>query len=285
MEGDEINVQTVQGEEVKLMKKLAHIKHKIIVMSGKGGVGKSTVATNLATAMAMRGFTVGIMDADIHGPNIPKMLGVEDAKLTADAEGLYPIEVLPRLKIMSMAFLIEDRDSPVVWRGPMKMSAIRQFIQDVNWGDLDYLFIDLPPGTGDEPLSVAQLIPEADGAVIVTTPQDVALLDSRKSVTFAKALGLPVIGILENMSGFKCPHCGEEIDLFKIGGGEKAAKELGVPFLGRVPIDVKMVPAGDDGRPIVMNEKDSPGAKAFNEIADKMRLWVESRPPRKPARK
>ncbi|OPY32520.1 MAG: antiporter inner membrane protein [Methanomassiliicoccales archaeon PtaU1.Bin124] len=285
MEGDEINVQTVQGEEVKLLKKLAHIKHKIVIMSGKGGVGKSTVATNLATAMAMRGFNVGILDADLHGPNIPKMLGAEEARLQADSEGLYPIEVLPRLKVMSMAFLIEDKDSPVVWRGPMKMSAIRQFIQDVNWGDLDYLFIDLPPGTGDEPLSVAQLIPEADGAVIVTTPQDVALLDSRKSVTFAKALGLPVIGILENMSGFKCPHCGEEIDLFKIGGGEKAAKDMGVPFLGRVPIDVNMVPAGDEGRPIVIGEKDSPGAKAFNEIADKLKMWVETQPPRKPARK
>jgi len=285
MEGDEINVQTMQEDDFKLMKKLAHIKHKIIIMSGKGGVGKSTVATNLAVAMAMRGYEVGIMDADIHGPNIPKMLGVEDQHLTADAEGLFPVQVLPHLKIMSMAFLIADRDSPIVWRGPMKMSAIKQFIQDVNWGDLDYLFVDLPPGTGDEPLSVAQLIPEADGAVIVTTPQDVALLDSRKSVTFAKALGLPVIGILENMSGFKCPHCGEEIDLFKIGGGEKAAKELNVPFIGRIPIDVNMVPSGDDGKPIVMSKSDSPGAKAFNEIADKMKLWVESQPPRKPQKR
>jgi ATP-binding protein involved in chromosome partitioning len=285
MQGDEINVQTMQDEDFKLLKKLAHIKHKVIIMSGKGGVGKSTVAVNLATAMAMRGMNVGILDADIHGPNVPKMLGAENAQLSADSEGLYPVEVMPRLKIISMAFLIADRDSPVVWRGPMKMSAIRQFIQDVNWGDLDYLFVDLPPGTGDEPLSIAQLIPEADGAVIVTTPQDVALLDSRKSVMFAKALGLPVIGVLENMAGFKCPHCGEEIDLFKIGGGEKAAKELNVPFLGRVPIDVKMVPSGDNGKPIVLSEKDSPGAVAFNEIADRMKIWVESQPPRKPVRK
>jgi Mrp family chromosome partitioning ATPase len=181
---------------------------------------------------------------------------------------------------MSMAFLLSDKDAPVVWRGPVKMGALKQFITDVNWGDLDYLIVDLPPGTGDEPLTIAQLIPEADGAIIVTTPQEVALLDSRKSVMFAKALNLPVLGILENMSGFKCPHCGEDIDLFKIGGGEKAAKELGVPFIGRVPIDVNMVPSGDEGRPIVLSKSDSPGAKAFEDIANKVQKAVESAPPR-----
>lgn len=277
---NEIGVQTVQGEDVKLLRHLARIKHKVIIMSGKGGVGKSTVATNLATALAMRGLEIGILDADIHGPNIPKMLGVEDARLTADGEGLFPVEVVPHLKVMSMAFLLSDKDAPVVWRGPVKMGALKQFITDVNWGDLDYLIVDLPPGTGDEPLTIAQLIPEADGAIIVTTPQDVALLDSRKSVMFAKALNLPVLGILENMSGFKCPHCGEEIDLFKIGGGEKAAKELGVPFIGRVPIDVNMVPSGDEGRPIVLSKSDSPGAKAFEEISAKVQKAVESAPPR-----
>ncbi len=278
---DDIDIMTVQEEDVKLMKHLAKIKHKIIVMSGKGGVGKSTVATNLATALAMRGLDIGILDADITGPNIPKMLGVEEARITGDEEGLFPVEVAPHLKVMSMAFLISSKDAPVVWRGPMKMGAIRQFLEDVNWGTLDYLIVDLPPGTGDEPLSIAQLIPEADGAIIVTTPQDVALLDSRKSVTFAKALNLPVLGILENMSGLKCPHCGEEIDLFKVGGGKKAAEEMGVPFLGKIPIDVEMVPSGDDGKPIVLSKPDSPGAKAFDELADRVRKTVESAPKRK----
>jgi ATP-binding protein involved in chromosome partitioning len=278
---DDLNVMTVQEQDIKLMKHLAKIKHKIIVMSGKGGVGKSTVATNLATALAMRGLDTGILDADITGPNIPKMLGVEEAKITGNEEGLFPVEVSPHLKVMSMAFLISSKDAPVVWRGPMKMGAIRQFLEDVNWGPLDYLIIDLPPGTGDEPLSIAQLIPEADGVIIVTTPQDVALLDSRKSVTFAKALNLPVLGILENMSGLKCPHCGEEIDLFKVGGGKKAAEEMGVPFLGKVPIDVDMVPSGDDGRPIVLSKSDSPGAKAFEELADTVRKTVENAPRRK----
>jgi ATP-binding protein involved in chromosome partitioning len=278
---DDLNVMTVQEQDIKLMKHLAKIKHKIIVMSGKGGVGKSTVATNLATALAMRGLDTGILDADITGPNIPKMLGVEDARITGDEDGLFPVEVSPHLKVMSMAFLISSKDAPVVWRGPMKMGAIRQFLEDVNWGPLDYLIIDLPPGTGDEPLSIAQLIPEADGAIIVTTPQDVALLDSRKSVTFAKALNIPVLGILENMSGLKCPHCGEEIDLFKVGGGKKAAEEMGVPFLGKVPIDVDMVPSGDDGRPIVLSKSESPGAKAFEELADIVRKTVENAPKRK----
>jgi Mrp family chromosome partitioning ATPase len=171
---------------------------------------------------------------------------------------------------MSMAFLIQDPDSPVVWRGPMKMGALRQFLADVKWGELDFLIIDLPPGTGDEPLTIAQLIPEADGAIVVTTPQDVALLDSRKSVTFAKALKLPVLGIVENMSGLICPHCGKEIDLFKIGGGEKAAHEMGVPFLGRVPIDPSVVDSGDSGKPIVLSKRESLATKAFDEIADKI---------------
>jgi ATP-binding protein involved in chromosome partitioning len=171
---------------------------------------------------------------------------------------------------MSTAFLLGDKDTPVVWRGPMKMGALRQFVADVKWGELDFLVVDLPPGTGDEPLTIAQLMPEADGAVIVTTPQDVALLDSRKSVTFAKALKLPVLGIVENMSGLICPHCGKEIDLFKMGGGEKAAHEMGVPFLGRVPIDPSVVDSGDDGKPIVLSRRDSSASKAFEEIVDKI---------------
>jgi ATP-binding protein involved in chromosome partitioning len=270
MENDNIELRTVKEEDVKVLKSLAKIKHEIIVMSGKGGVGKSTVTVNLAMALAMRGYNVGILDADIHGPNIPKMLNIEDAQIQGDQDGLYPVEASPHLKVMSTAFLLGDKDTPIVWRGPMKMGALRQFVADVKWGELDFLVVDLPPGTGDEPLTIAQLMPEADGAVIVTTPQDVALLDSRKSVTFAKALKLPVLGIVENMSGLICPHCGIEIDLFKRGGGEKAAQEMEVPFLGRVPIDPSVVDSGDDGRPIVLVKRESPASKAFEEIVDKL---------------
>jgi ATP-binding protein involved in chromosome partitioning len=270
MENDNIELRTVKEEDVKVLKSLARIKHEIIVMSGKGGVGKSTVTVNLAVALAMRGYEVGILDADIHGPNIPKMLNIEDAQIQGDQEGLYPVQVPPHLKVMSTAFLLGDRDTPIVWRGPMKMGALRQYVGDVKWGDLDFLIVDLPPGTGDEPLTIAQLMPDADGAVVVTTPQDVALLDSRKSVTFAKALKLPVLGVIENMSGLICPHCGKEIDLFKMGGGEKAAQEMGVPFLGRIPIDPSVVDSGDDGKPIVLSKRDSPASKAFEEIVDKL---------------
>ncbi|WP_019176627.1 Mrp/NBP35 family ATP-binding protein [Methanomassiliicoccus luminyensis] len=274
MQGD-INVVTAKPEDVKLIRKLSKIKHTIVVMSGKGGVGKSTVTVNLAVGLAMRGFEVGILDADIHGPNIPKMLKIEDAQLVADDEGIYPAIVPPHLKVMSMAFLSPNRDQPIIWRGPMKMGAIRKFIEDVYWGELDYLIVDLPPGTGDEPLTIAQLIPSADGSIIVTTPQDVALLDSRKSVVFSADLKLPVIGIVENMAGLVCPHCNKEIDLFKIGGGEKAAKELDVPFLGRVPIDPDVVNTGDEGLPIVAANPDSPAAKAFNGIIDKVVESIE----------
>ncbi|MDD1770776.1 MAG: Mrp/NBP35 family ATP-binding protein [Methanomassiliicoccales archaeon] len=278
MEGiDKIEVKTVQKEDLKLIKSLMHIKHKIMVTSGKGGVGKSTVAANIAMVLSMKGFEVGLLDADIHGPNIPKMLHIEDAVLTGDEEGLMPVFVPPHLRVMSMAFIVKDSDNPVIWRGPMKMGALRQFIADVRWGDLDYLIIDLPPGTGDEPLTVAQLMPEADGAVVVTTPQDVALLNSRKSVGFARQLKIPVLGIVENMSGLICPHCGQEIDLFKVGGGEKAAKELMVPFLGRVPLDPKVVTSGDDGMPIVIADSDSPASVAFNEVVDNILKQTEKK--------
>lgn len=269
MEGD-INVVTAKPEDVKLMKKLSKIKHTIIVMSGKGGVGKSTVSVNIAVGLALRGYEVGILDADIHGPNVPKMLKLEDVRLEADENGIYPAEVPPRIKVMSMAFLSQDKDTPIVWRGPMKMGALRQFIEDVYWGELDYLVVDLPPGTGDEPLTIAQLISNADGSVIVTTPQDVALLDSRKSVSFSNALELPVLGIVENMAGFVCPHCKETVNLFKIGGGEKAANELGVPFLGRVPIDPNVVDAGDNGMPLISDNGSSPASEAFEGIIDKI---------------
>jgi len=266
----EENIPMANKEDLKVLNSLKKIKHVLIIMSGKGGVGKSTVAANLAVALSMRGYETGLMDVDIHGPNIPKMLKIEDAVITGDENGLFPVIVPPHLKVMSMAFLLQDRDSPVIWRGPMKMGAIKQFIGDVKWGELDYLIVDLPPGTGDEPLSIAQLIPKADGSIVVTTPQEVALLDSRKSVNFSKSLKLPVIGIIENMSGMICPHCGERIDLFKVGGGKKAAEDLDVPFLGSVPIDPKVVISSDDGMPIVLLDSDSEAAKAFVDIVNKI---------------
>ncbi|MHC1709753.1 MAG: P-loop NTPase [Methanomassiliicoccales archaeon] len=269
-DSDKIPVTTMDEKDYRLKKSLARIKHKIVVMSGKGGVGKSTVTVNLATALAMRGYEVGILDADIHGPNIPKMLNIEHEDVISDEDGLMPVLVPPHMKVMSMAFLLQDPDTPVVWRGPIKMGALRQFVAEVKWGDLDFLIVDLPPGTGDEPLTIAQLLEDADGAIIVTTPQDVALLDSRKSVTFAQALKLPILGIVENMSGLICPHCHNTIDLFKVGGGERAAEQMGVPFLGRIPLDPNVVLGGDDGSPIVLKDKSNPASKAFDEMTEKV---------------
>jgi len=253
-------------EQKRLQEKLFHIRCKIMVMSGKGGVGKSTVATNLAASLALRGYQVGILDADLHGPDVPRMLGIEGRRLISKGDGVEPVEVFPGFKAVSMALLAQEPDKAIVWRGPLKHSAIRQFLRDVNWGDLDFLFIDLPPGTGDEPLSVSKLIQEVDGAIIVTTPQDVALLDSRKAVSFSKQINIPVLGIVENMSGMACPHCGESIDLFKIGGGEKSAEELGVPFLGRIPIDPRVVISCDSGEPFVSEPDESQVKTAFTQV-------------------
>jgi ATP-binding protein involved in chromosome partitioning len=258
------------GEEAaKVSKALARIKNRILVFSGKGGVGKSTVSANLALALAQRGKTVGALDVDIHGPNLAKMLGVENKKMDISPEGIKAVQVNKNLKLVSMSFLLQDPDLPVIWRGPMKMKVIQQFLGDVDWGDLDWLIIDSPPGTGDEPLSVAQLIP-ATGAIIVTTPQEMSVLDSRKAVVFALKLNLKVLGIIENMSGLVCPHCGRRIDLFKVGGGERAAADLGVPFLGRIPIDPQIVVSGDEGKPFADIQKDSEASRAFREIVDKI---------------
>jgi len=260
--------QQMAEQQAKIIKTVGSIKNKIVIMSGKGGVGKTTVAVNLATALSQRGKTVGILDVDIHGPNVPKMLGIDEGiGMQSDDNTIMPVIVENNLKVMSMAFLLSSQDSPVIWRGPMKMQLINQFIGDVQWGELDYLIVDLPPGTGDESLSIAQQIPGAE-AVIVTTPQDVALLDSRKSVNFARQLNMPVLGIVENMSGMKCPHCGEIVDLFKVGGGEKASKDMDVQFLGKLPIDPEVVGAGDSGAPIVFENENSEAAKAFFEIVE-----------------
>jgi len=247
---------------------LKDVKHKIVVMSGKGGVGKSTVAVNLAMALSMHGNQVGLLDSDIHGPTIPKLLGIEGEKLAPTSSGISPIMVTGNLGIVSMGLLLE-KDMPVIWRGPLKMKAIEQFLEEVSWGKLDYLIIDLPPGTGDEPLSIAQLLPEADGAIMVTTPQEVALISVRRAITFSRTLNMHVIGLIENMSGLTCPHCGKEIELFGKGGGEKAAREMGVRFLGSIPIDPEIEKSGEGGKPFVL-ENPSPAVSRFEEISDKI---------------
>jgi Mrp family chromosome partitioning ATPase len=256
-------------QEDKISRTLARIRNRILVFSGKGGVGKSTVAANLALALSLRGMNVGALDVDIHGPNLAKMLGVENRTIDIAPGIIKPVRVNENLRLVSMSFLLGDPDLPVIWRGPMKMKVIEQFLSDVDWGELDWLVIDSPPGTGDEPLSVAQLIP-ATGAIIVTTPQDVAVLDSRKAIVFAKKLDLKVLGLIENMSGMDCPHCGRRIDLFKVGGGEVAALELGVPFLGRIPLDPRIVVSGDDGNPFSSALSGSKASQAFQEIVDKI---------------
>lgn len=261
------NKEKEEHEEARLAQKLFHIRNKIMVMSGKGGVGKSTVTVNLAASLALQGFAVGILDADLHGPDIPRMCGAENRPLLSHGDGINPVKIFKGLRIVSMGLVSQDPDKAIVWRGPLKHRAIRQFLADVNWGDLDYLVIDLPPGTGDEPLSIAHLIKDVDGAIIVTTPQDVALLDSRKAVNFSRLLNIPVLGIVENMSGMACPCCGEKIDLFKVGGGAKAARELGVPYLGHIPIDPKMVIRCDAGTPFVLDPESSAVKRAFERLA------------------
>jgi Mrp family chromosome partitioning ATPase len=251
------------------------VKHVILVLSGKGGVGKSTVSVNLAYALSNHGKKVGLLDLDMHGPNIPKMLGIEDHKLAMMDNKIEPVHVTGKLSVISMAFLISDPSTPIIWRGPMKMAAIQQFLTEVNWGSLDYLVVDLPPGTGDEALTIAQLAPNVRGAVIVTTPQDVATLDARKSAKFIEKLGLPVIGIIENMSGMLCPHCGEEIDLFGKGGGKKIAEELSVPFLGAIPLDIEMRKAGDEGRPFIIRRGDSPTWKSVDKVMEELIRVIE----------
>ena len=271
------------------------IKHKIMVLSGKGGVGKSTVSTGLALSLAQQGHKVGILDIDITGPNVPKMMGLDGHKLHVEQGRIHPAKGHLGVKVISMAFLLEDPDTPVVWRGPIKLGAIQQFIGDVEWGNLDYLIIDFPPGTSDEPLTVSQSLPNIDGMVIVTTPQSVALLDSRKSITFAESLKVPVLGVVENMSGYTingitAANSSVEIagpggktikstsdengnfsvtlDIFKKGGGKSTAEDFGVPFLGALPFDPGFVRGGDDGVHRIIVEPKGESAKAFETVVE-----------------
>jgi ATP-binding protein involved in chromosome partitioning len=260
--------QSSEREEAqeRLRRRLAAIRHTVIVLSGKGGVGKTTVAVNLAAAAARANLAVGLLDIDIHGPSVPTMLGIVDASITAAEDGMAPVSV-GRLKVMSIGFLLGQRDEAVIWRGPLKMKAIEQFLRDVAWGELDLLIVDAPPGTGDEPLSVCQLLGHPDGAVVVTTPQEVALAAVRRSITFCRRLGLPVLGVVENMSGFVCPGCGLVTEVFGAGAGEAMAREMGAPFLGRIPMHAGISASCDAGAAISVGGDVPAVAEAFKRVA------------------
>lgn len=249
----------------KLQSRLCRVRHKVLVLSGKGGVGKSTVAVNLAMALCTAGKRVGLLDIDIHGPSIPTMLGLEHATVRGREDELMPVES-HGLKVVSAGFFLRNLDDALIWRGPLKMAAIKQFLKDVAWGDLDFLIVDSPPGTGDEPLSVIQLIGRLDGAVIVTTPQRVAAADVRKSITFCRQLEVPILGVVENMNGFACPHCDNITFVFGAGGGRRMAAEMKVPFLGSIPIDPEIAEACDKGRAYVYHYALSTTARIMAEI-------------------
>lgn len=266
-------------QEQKLRTRMSKIRHKIAVISGKGGVGKSTVTVNLAVALAMHGHAdnIGVLDADIHGPSVPRMLGLTGHKLQVGPPGAFPASGMLGIKVVSMDFLLPDENAPVIWRGPLKMTAIRQFLSEIAWGDLDILLIDLPPGTGDEPLSIAQLLPEMDGVVIVTIPSKVSQGVVKKSITFARQVGMPLIGIIENMSGFICPHCGKKSDIFESGGGQKIAEELNIAFLGSIPIDQEICEDADRGEPFIVEHPNSAASKSFMEIVKKIEDFLKKR--------
>jgi Mrp family chromosome partitioning ATPase len=253
------------ADRQKLESRLCRIRRKILVLSGKGGVGKSTVAVNLAAALMMSGRRVGLLDVDIHGPSIPTMLGLEHHVIGGSDGEIAPADV-DGLKVISIGLFLSSQDDAVIWRGPLKMGAIKQFLKDVAWGDLDFLVIDSPPGTGDEPLSVCQLIGRLDGAVVVTTPQRVAAVDVRKSISFCRELQVPVLGVLENMSGFACPKCGEVTSIFRSGGGRHTARDMGVPFLGSIPLDPQIAEACDSGQAFIRRYAASPTAAVMHTI-------------------
>ena len=260
-------------KDAAIKQSLGKIKNKIIVMSGKGGVGKTSTSVNLSIALASSGYQVGIMDVDLHGPDVPRMLGLNGMPLLAPSHKLSPLRYSDNLSAISIEPFIPGKDDAIIWRGPLKFSAIRQFIGDVEWGELDFLVIDSPPGTGDEPLTVAQMISDAK-AIIVTTPQEIALADVRKSINFCRAVKMEIFGMIENMSGFNCPHCGELIELFGAGGGERTAKEMGVRFLGRIPFDPGVVTCGDSGTCYQQVHTNSAVARAFSEVSQALAKLV-----------
>ena len=268
------NPKQVQAEQDAAVKvSLGKIKNKILVMSGKGGVGKTSTSVNLSIALANKGFKVGIIDVDLHGPDVPRMLGIEGMPEVNQNKKLNPMRYSDNLKAISIESFTPNKDDAIIWRGPLKFSAIRQFIGDVDWGNLDFLVIDSPPGTGDEPLTVAQTITDAR-AVIVTTPQEVALADVRKSINFCKTVNMEIFGLIENMSGFACPHCNEMIELFGSGGGEKTAGQMGIHFLGSIPFDPRMVACGDSGACYQELHNKSAVTRAFGSVADKLAQLV-----------
>jgi len=249
-------------------KRMNDIKFKLIVGSNKGGVGKSTVTTNLAVALAEKGFKVGLADADLHGPNIPKLLNAENVRLKSTDVGIDPYETKNGLKVASLGFLIEDPNMHIAWRDAVKYDFIIELLGNINWGELDYLLFDLPPGTGNEQITIIDFIGDVDGAVIVTTPQALAVLDARKMISFARDSNVPIVGVIENMSTLTCPHCAKDIDVFKTGGGEKLAEELVLPYLGKIPLDMDITICSDSGEPVVLSKPDSAAAKAFLNLAD-----------------
>lgn len=254
-----------QEQERRLQQRMSLIRKKIVVLSGKGGVGKSTFAVNLAVSLSTAGLKVGLLDSDIHGPSVPSLLGIEDGKVAAGDHEFIPVD-WNGMKVMSMGFFLANSDEAVIWRGPMKMGAIKQWLQDTAWGELDFLIVDSPPGTGDEPLSVFQLLGEIDGAVVVTTPQKIAAIDVRKSITFCRHLAVPVLGVVENMSGFVCPKCGEVTPILNTGGGQKIAVEMSVTFLGSIPIDPQIAASGDQGYAFISQHAKSTTAKIMKEV-------------------
>ncbi len=248
--------------------RMDNIKYKLIIGSNKGGVGKSTVTTNLAIALAEKGFKVGLADADLHGPNIPKLLNAESVRLKAEDDGINPFFTKNGVAVVSLGFLIEDPNMHIAWRDAVKYDFIIELLGNINWGKLDFLLIDLPPGTGNEQITIIDFIGEIDGAVVVTTPQDLALLDARKMISFARDSNVPIVGIIENMSTLTCPHCQGDIDVFKKGGGKKLAEELVLPYLGDIPLDGEITIQSDLGDPVVLSKPDSAAAKAFLQLAE-----------------